>query len=78
MEKIAYRDGLTEYRDRLWKKWDQKLREKSYMQVNFIVKFYPDNGEIKDVILKCKLPCSCEECAFRNICYNIERRILDA
>ena len=76
MERIAYRDGLTEYVNGLRKDWDQKLRERSFVHVSFIVKFYPDNGEIRDVVLKCKLPCSCEECAFKNTCYNIKRRIL--
>ena len=77
MERTAYWDRSTECVDKLRKDWKQKLREESYMQVNFIVKFYPDNGEIKDVILKCKLPCLCEECAFRNTCYDIKTRILD-
>ena len=53
-----------------------ELRRKSSMEVNFIVKFYPNNGEIISVIRKCKLPCQCEECAFREICDSIQNRII--
>jgi len=67
-------DEFREY----WRAHKQALREKSIVRVSFIVKFHPDNGEIVAVILKCKLPCQCEECAFREICNNIKNRIISA
>jgi len=53
-----------------------ELRRKSSMEVDFIIKFHPNDGEIMSVIRKCKLPCQCEECAFREICDNIKNQII--
>jgi len=59
-----------------WEDHKRELREKSIVRVSFIVKFHPDNGEIVSVRPDCKLPCQCEECAFREICDNIKNRII--
>ena len=67
-------DEFREY----WQAYKQALREKSVMRVSFLVEFHPDNGEIVSVIPRCELPCQCEECAFREICYNIKNRIISA
>ena len=65
-------DEFREY----WRAHKQASREKSVMRVSFIVGFHPDNGEIVAIILKCELPCQCEEYKFREICYNIKNQIL--
>jgi len=79
MNKIfSYYDMTPDEFREYWRAHKQALREKSIVRVSFIVKFHPDNGEIVSVILKCKLPCQCEECAFREICYNIKNRIISA
>ena len=78
-EKEEYRTVQSyahELAQRIAKHAELQRKSKSGMEVNFIIKFYPDDGEIISVIRKCKLPCQCEECAFREICDSIKNRII--
>jgi len=75
---VQYSDIAHELAQRIAKHAELRRKSKSGMEVNFIVKFYPNNGEIISVIRKCKLPCQCEECAFREICDNIKNRIISS
>ena len=71
-----YSDIAHELAQRIAKHAELRRKSKSGMEVNFIVKFYRNDGEIISVIRNCKLPCQCEECAFREICDSIENRII--
>ena len=75
---VQYSDIAHELAQRIAKHAElrRKSRRKFSMEVDFIIKFHPDDGEIISVIRKCKLPCQCEECAFREICDSIKNRII--
>jgi len=72
--KMNYIDMTEEEFMECWRAHKKTLREKSRVRVKFIVEFHPD-GEVKSVIPECELPCQCEECVFRRICFRIISRI---